>query len=66
MFQFEFIIENTDTSILVNAETYKGAMEKVQSAKVPSLNLAELILMKMIDLDEDGFIIDLELEDEVL
>jgi hypothetical protein len=66
MFQFEFIIENTDTSIVINADTYKGAMEKVQSARVPSLNLAELILMKMIDLDEDGFIIDLELEDEVL
>jgi len=65
MFQFEFIIENTDCVITVNSETYKGAMEKVQAARVPSLNLAELIMVKMIDLEEDGFIFDIELEDEI-
>lgn len=65
MFQFEFILEGTDCKVIVNAETYKEAMEKVQSARVPGLNLAELIIQSMIDLDEDGFVIDVELEDEV-
>ena len=65
MFQFEFILDGTDCVVTVNSETYKGAMEKVKAAKVPGLNLAELIMVKMIDLEENGFIFDVELEDEI-
>jgi hypothetical protein len=65
MFQFEFTIENTDCEIVVNAETYKDGIEKILSAKVPGLNPATLILNKMIDLDEEGFIIDVDLDEEV-
>lgn len=60
MFQFEFEIENTDTAIVVIAPTYKEAMAKIQSAKIPSLNLAELILMRLHEIERINFRLDPE------
>lgn len=60
MFQFEFEIENTDTAIVVNAHTYKEAMIKIQTAKIPALNLAELVLMRMHEIERIQFRLDPE------
>jgi hypothetical protein len=60
MFQFEFEIENTDTAIVVMASTYKEAMQKIQTAKIPALNLAELVLMRMHEIERIQFRLDPE------
>lgn len=55
MFIFKFVIENTETHLTVTAHTYREAMNKIASAQIPGLNLAELILIELTELEQFKF-----------
>jgi len=55
MFVFKFEIENTETHISVSAHTYREAMNKINSAQIPGLNLAELIMVELVEIEQFRF-----------